>query len=251
MKDQKQDGEEEDRSNPMMNIIKAALSFIWTVLTFPFKLIWRFFKMLNEIRVVVLGFLTLIFIIIISIVLIFVFKPAFAWEPLKGFLNNNIQTSNYQDVNEADIYWKINSGGMNNIVINESEVTYLFRKAGLINENSVVGLTDNSMTVYFNTDTKESPLWVFIKADQDSTGNVKISGTGFGRFSMPDFVSNWIATGFNTVLDLLGRQNRSSTMVIVMNQILDSKQVEPIKSLSVAEIRQGEIILKYNITGLD
>ena len=243
--------EENDKSNPFVNIIKAIFSFIWTVITLPFKFIWYLLKLLNDVRMAVLGLLTLIFIIILSLVLIFIFKPAFIWEPLKGFLNSDIQTPIYQNLTEQNIYQKINSGGMNEIMIGESEVTYLFRKANLINENSLIGLTDNTITVYFDADTKESPLWVFIKSRADETGNLKIDSTGFGRFSMPNFVSNWLASGFNAMMDLLGKQNRNSSLVIVMNQILDSKQVAPVIRLKSAEIRQGEIVLKYDIIGLD
>ena len=243
--------EEEDKSNPFVNIIKAILLFIWRIITLPFKLIWYLLKMLNEVRVVALGCLTLIVISIIAIILIFVFKPAFLWEPLKTFLNNDIQTPAIQDVNEQNIYQKINSSGLNEVELSESEVTYLFRKANLINENSVVGLTDNNMVVYFNVDTPESPLWVFIKTKQDITGNLKIDSTGFGRLSMPDFISNWLANGFNSVTDLLGKQNRNSSLVIVMNQILDSKQISSVIRLNSAEIRQEKIILKFDIIGLD
>ena len=242
---------EEDTSNPFMNFLRAVWHLIWTIVTAPFKLIWHFLKMMNEVRSVVLGLLTFVFLFILAIVLIFVFKPAFAWEPMKGFLNNDIQTPVYQIVSEDNIYWKINGGGMNEIVLTESEVTYLFRKTGMINENSTVGLTDNTITIYFNADTKESPLWVFIKAEIDNTGNLAIKSTGFGRFTMPDFVSNWIASGFNSMIDLLGRQNKNSSLVLVMNQILDSNLVAKTKELASAEIRHQQIILKYNIIGLD
>lgn len=245
------DNYDEDTSNPFVNMVKTVLRFLWTAITFPFKFVWNFLKMMNNVRIFVLGLITLIFVTILVIILIFIFKPSFAWEPLKGFLNNDIKTPTYQDVSEAKIYQRINSGGLGEIIITESEATYLFRKAGLINENSLIGFTDNSMTVYLNGDSKESPLWIYIKTKTDHDKNLTVESSGFGRFNMPDFVSNWMASGFNSVVDLLGRQNRSSSLIIVMNQVLDSKQIVLTKVLKSAEIRQNVIILKYDITGLD
>jgi len=237
--------EEERSPNVFVTIFRALV----IALFFPVRLLIRFFKLLNELRAVILGFITFLFILLIALIVILIFKPPFFWDPIKVYLNADLNNLVTQDVKESDIYNKINLSTDNNgyVELTEDEIVYLFRMFGVLNEKSTIGLKQDKLIMYINTENSDKPLWLFVESTVDERGNLNVSKSGFGRFMLPDFISSSVSKGFGGVLDFLGRQSKNSGMVILFNQVLDQKRVFQDLTLSNVILKDGKAVLLFVI----
>jgi len=230
----------------IFNLIKGLIA----ILLFPFKLIISLLKIINEIRSIALGCITLIILTIIGVILLFIFKPAPIWNPVKDFLNAGLQIDQITSTNNGNIYNRINQSTDNNFIVtlSEDDITTLFRQAGIINSNSIVELRQNQIIIYIDTENNDKPLWVFVSASIDGGNNLVADRSGFGRFDLPGFVSNMVTSGVNTITDFLARQNKSSKAIVVFNQLLDQNQIAKNLTLKSVVVADRQAILTFELT---
>jgi hypothetical protein len=247
--------DEERGENPFVNMLRG----IWVVIKVPFRLLVSFARMLNEIRVFILSVVTIVIFGFIALLLIVIFKPPFAWEPLKDFLNAELRIESGQAASEDDLYKRINklvvdtaqntdqASIQKEIKLSSADMTLLFQKAGIIKDDSVVSIEKDLMRIYMNIDSKEKPLWLLINLCKNSDGNVKVDEVAFKRFSLPGFVAGAMNSSFSSLTDVLAKQNSKTSSVILLNQVLDNKKISTALSLERVDFIDGYVVLAYKI----
>ena len=258
--DSKRNYRDEDRGeNPFVNMLWG----LWAAIKVPFVLLVSFAKMLNEIRVLILSIITIVVFSVIALLLIIIFKPPFAWEPLKDFLNAELRIESGQAANEEDIYKKINelisvtaqnarqnvgqTSLQSEIKLSSADITLLFQKAGIIQSDSIVSVEKDIMRIYMNIDSKEKPLWLLVNLRKNADGNVKVDDVAFKRFGLPGFVAGAMNSSFGGLADILAKQNSKTSSVILLNQVLDNKKINTALSLEQVDFADGFAVLAYTI----
>jgi hypothetical protein len=235
------------KTKGFVKYIYQFFKWVWKVLLVPFQLLMNLAHIINEVRMLTTSILTLLILAVVLLMITIIFKPSFAWEPLKNFLNNDLKVEVMKEVNPDEIYKKISltAIGTDNVEfqvkLNETEVTQLFRRSGLVNSDTNVVLEKDILKAYMNVDMADKPLWVIVEMKKADDGNIKIDNIGFNRFSFPSFMSGMVNSGFSGVTDILAKQNGKDNAVVLFNQIMDKTKFK--YQLNKIEFEQDNAIL--------
>lgn len=236
------DYEEYENNGSDESIFIRIIKAIILIITFPFRLLLKFFDIIaNSLKLAHTGCSTISFIItlfIISIILILAFKPEFIWSPLKEYLNNSIEVDNINDNNLNAIYEKINNN-KGNIELNNSEITLLIRNYSSLNNNIYVKSIDNGISYYINIDKEDKPLWIKLES-KIIDDKLIIDKIGFGRFDIPKFFANLLNDTVVSVFDFIEKQIKSNSNNIFIYNIFESDKLNE-------GILIKDIVLKDNL----
>jgi hypothetical protein len=231
-------------ANPILKVLKG----IWFVLLLPFRLLINIAHILNEVRMLVLSIVTIAVVLIVSLVIVVVFKPAFAWEPLKNFLNADIKVEQVEDLATDNVLAKrMPIVTASEIKLSQAEVTRLFRASGFINQQSVIWIHKDNLQFVLNIDDKDKPLWLLVTATKNSDGNIKISEVAFKRLVLPGFIAGIANSSFSSITDMLAKQNGKDSAVILFNQLSGSAIAKEGWLLSKVDFIDGFAVLKYSL----
>jgi hypothetical protein len=248
--------EDEDVKTPSKSKSKAKgfvkyvyrfFKWVLMLLKLPFKLLMNLVHLINEVRMLAMSILTLLILAVVLLMITIIFKPSWAWDPLKAFLNNDLKVEIVKEVNANDIYNKIDGVGLYTdniefqVKLSEAEVTQLFRRSGLVNPDTDVVLEKDVLKAYMNVDVADKPLWVIVEMKKATDGNIKIENIGFNRFNFPGFMSGMVNSGFSGVTDILAKQNGKDNAVVLFNQIMDKSKFK--YQLNRIEFEQDNAIL--------
>jgi hypothetical protein len=214
--------------------------WIWKLI----KLIFNFLKLIKNVLITIL----ILFIFgILAVIFVALYKPPFLWNPLKTFLNNEIQVINTNNENVDAIYALINEKGKKDtfVTLTDSQFSKIvFNKLAMAEEN-FIRFSKDKMYLYLNTDTKERPLWNVVSINIKTGEKMKIQSFGFGRFNTPQFVSGLLNDTLGTVFTFVENLVTSNTNIFAFNELMNKEKLDKSLTLNDVKVDEGKITLTY------
>ncbi len=221
-----------------------------------------------------LGCITPILLILISIIII-VFQPDSIWNPVKGVLNNNLNTENYVNIKEVadsdemkDFSFtnKLNMQIQNSqnldetqnnlesqdtnlqntdqvddfnsqITISEKELAFLLKDRFLSPENIYLDIKENKIQLMADIDDKGEPLWIYIDIEKQNNQFV-LSKSGFGLFCFPQSMIEGVQNTMSKGLDIINIKDQGE----VFQKLTSTNEDIKIESI---EIQNDQLLIKY------
>ena len=220
------------------------------IITFPFVLIQKILEIIiKTLNLAQSGCMTAAFIIMLLFLVLIItvlYKPAFLWNPIKTFLNNDITVATVENIPVDEVYAKINTIGTSNksVPLSNSELTSLIRDFSLLDENLRAVSDDNGMTFYMNIDTKERPLWFRISTEK-SSNKLAIKKIGFGRIDTPNEFAGFLNDTVGIIFGFVEQQVTSENYITFFESILNKSKLNDDLDLKQVEMRKDEVILYF------
>lgn len=216
----------------------------WGFIKGIFSAIWHF---LGLIRNTVFTALIILILAVVGIILILLYKPPIAWNPLKTYLNDGVDFPATAQIQSATIYSKINKAALNNqaVDLNNNELTQLFRDYTQLDDKCIVTIHQDGMRFYLNIDTKERPLWLIVDTDVNQDQKFTVTRVGFGRFTAPHQLASLLNDTLGQVFQFLEKQVTSDSAVGAVNLILDHSQIDKNLLLNQVEFNNDMVVLSY------
>lgn len=217
----------------------------------PFHWLWKLLKLIINFFKLIKNVLLTIFILfivgIIAVLFIALYKPPFLWNPLKTFLNNEIQVIDTNKENVDVIYAMINDKAKKDtfVTLTESQFSKIaFNKLAMAEED-FIKFSKDKMYLYLNTDTKERPLWNVVSINVKTGEKMKIQSFGFGRFDTPQFVSGLLNDTLGTVFTFVENLVTANTNTFAFNELMDTSKLDKSLTLNDVKVEEGKITLSY------
>jgi hypothetical protein len=217
----------------------------------PFHLLGKLFRVIiNFIRLIkniILTVFTLLVVIILTILFTILYKPAFLWNPLKTFVNNEIVTINTDNVNVDSIYAMINEKAKkeSSVTLTESQFSKIAFTQLAMSEINFIRLKKDAMFFYLNIDTQERPLWGIVSIGVAKNEKMKINTFGFGRFDSPQFVSGLLNDTLGSMFSFVENLVTAKNNTFAFNELMDQSKIDKSLSLKEVKIEDGKIVLTY------
>ena len=188
----------------------------------PFKIIGWIFNLMGKIRQIILTGCVIIVLLVVLLVVTLVVKPAILWNPLKAFLNDNINPVALEDKQIQDIYADINKQSKDTLVaqLNSNDVANLMRQKVKRDTDLRVELEPQLMRILVNIDTDEHPLWLVAELHQENE-KMSLSKVGFGRFGLPGGINSFLGDQLFSLLTLTRQQLAGSTSTDLFSLLID------------------------------
>jgi len=228
----------------------------------PFKWLWWLVKsfvrfILNSlklIRNITITLIILAIIFFISSLFVAIYKPPFFWNPMKTFLNSDIQVLDTTNENVDSIYTMINETAEKESVVSLTEGEFskiAFTKLTMTEENYVRFKRDK-VFFYLNTETKERPLWNVVSVNVQKNEKMKILSYGVGRFDTPQFVSGFLNDTLGSVFSFAESLVTSNSNTFAFSELLmDKEKIDKSLILKEVKVEDSKIMLTYEKTKSD
>lgn len=143
----------------------------------------------------------LILVFIIFAFYLFIFRPEWAMNPIKSWLNDGLGEEGRQEIiyDKQEIYDQINSSlkgfqlGDNDLLLTKQQLHLLIKGAfpKLIPDPFYLNLDDDKLEIYWDVEADTSkPLWLTATLSSGGGENLQLSRVGFRRLSSPDFLKD-------------------------------------------------------------
>ena len=214
--------------------------WLWKLL----RLIINFFKLIKN---VLLTILILFIVAVLAVIFIALYKPPFLWNPVKTFLNNEIQVVDTSKENADTIYAMMNEKAKKDTFVTLTEGQFskiAFAKLGMANDD-FIRFSKDKIYFFLNTDTKERPLWNVVSINVKTGEKMKIQSFGFGRFDTPQFVSGLLNDTLGTVFTFVENLVTANTNTFAFNELMDASKLDRALTLNDVKVDEGKITLTY------
>jgi len=204
---------------------------------------FRFIKhIFSSVKNFVTFVIVLVQILIVGAILTLIFKPPRLWNPIKSYLNDDVQAQQ-TDVNLEDIYTKINdSQNIEIISLDSDEVSLLLEKSYSQFDTIKVILEQDSLQLFFNIDkSQEYPLWIKTEIAEMDNHGLRLQSIGFVKYNIPEsFVSKITSNEYMIgILDILNKESVED----MVEQVIDDELLSEDITITSATISQGKLIL--------
>jgi len=194
------------------------------------------FKVLGSIRKTIsLGCFVLI-LLIIALVLIIVFKPAFAWNPIKSFLNGSYEEPGITEVTHEGVKQYIDEAITdldNSYTLSESQATILFNNQ--FSTNIQIDFEPDIMRLIYDIDKNpDNPLWVMIDLGKNSDGSLEVKRIGFDRVSLPSSVNRFISNYTFKAMNLVQGNFKDQTSISALSIFTDAPSASSITTQDIS-----------------
>lgn len=202
----------------------------------PFKIVW---KLIKSVKNLIYAGCFLIIASIIALVVIIIFRPPIVWDPIKGFINSDLEPTAASEQSADQIIKKVESDAANGkVTISESELAVLVKDKVGFDSEVRANIDTGGLDIYINNEKEGNPLWVVVSMKQ-TEDKIEVDKIGFERISAPQSITSRISSGITEVLDFLKRDD----MVSLVSEVLKTSEVS--SNITDVKLMDGEIVITF------
>jgi len=212
----------------------------------PFKIIGWIFGLFGKIRQLVITGCVIIVLLVILLIITLVVRPAILWNPLKAFLNDNVNPVAVEDKQIQDIYTDVNKQSKDTFSasLNTNDVANLLRQKVKRDTDLRAELEPQLLRILINIDTNEHPLWLVAELHQEND-KLSLSKVGFGRFGLPGGINSFLGDQLFTLLTLTRQQLAGSTSTDLFNLLIDKGAITSGYTIKSVDFDQDQAMIGF------
>jgi hypothetical protein len=222
--------------------------WLWWLIRYIVRFIFNSLKLIRNIAITLIVFGIIFF---IAALFVAIYKPPVFWNPMKTFLNSDIQVLNTTNEDVDTIYTMINEKAEKESIVTLTEGEFskiAFAKLDMTEEN-YVRFKKDKVFFYLNTESKERPLWNVVSVNVKKDEKMKILSYGVGRFDTPQVVSGFLNDTLGSVFSFAESLVTSSTNTFAFSELLmDKTKIDKSFILKDVKVEDSKIMLTYEKT---